>query len=93
MWNPVEKKCAGIYIATASDVITIINRIGNWIFAVLLAIAGIMLILAGFFWVTAGGDPASVLKARQMLTNAIIGVVVALLAKGMVMAILKILGA
>ena len=93
MWNPATDQCAGIYIATASDVIDIINRIGNWIFALLLAIAGIMLILAGFFWVTAGGDPASVLKARQMLTNALIGVVIALVAKGLVMAILSILGA
>ena len=93
IWNEASDECAGIYIASAGDVIDIINGIGNWIFAILMAVAGVMLILAGFFWVTAGGDPQNVTKARQMLTNAVIGLVIALLARGLVMAVLKVLGA
>lgn len=93
IWNPVKPECAGVYITEAADVITIINRIGNWIFAILLAVSGIMMIAAGFFWVTAAGEPANVMKARTMLTNAVIGLVVALLAKGVVMAVLKVIGA
>ena len=93
IWNPDTSECAGIYIGSAGDVIDIINNIGDWIFAILMAVAGVMLILAGFFWVTAGGDPQNVTKARQMLTNAVIGLVIALLARGLVMAVLKVLGA
>ena len=92
LWNPVKPDCTGVYIKEAKDLVDIINKIGNWIFVTLLAVAGVMMIYAGFLWVTAGGNPEGATKGKQMLTNAIIGLVVALLAKGAVMAILKILG-
>ena len=93
MWNPTGAgSCAGVYITSASGVITIINTIGNWIFAILLAVAGIMLVYAAFRWVTAGGDPQAVQSAKQTLINAVIGIVVALLAKGLVMAIVRVIG-
>ena len=80
-------------ISTGADVIALIENIGNWAFAILLAIAGIFLIMAGFYFVTAGGNPESVTKARQMLINALIGVAIGLGAKGLVAVIGSILGA
>jgi len=80
-------------IESGDDLILLIDTIGNWIFAILLGIAAIMLILAGFFWITAGGDPTKVTTASAMLKNALIGVAIALGAKGLVMVIGSLLGA
>ena len=68
-----------------------INLIGNWIFTILLAVAGIFLMVAGFFFITAQGDPQKITTARQMLINALIGVGVALSARGMVAVIDSVL--
>ena len=79
-------------VSTAEDLIQLIENIGNWIFTALLAMAVIFLIVAGFFFITSGGNPEGVTKARQMLINALIGVAVALLAKGLVSVIGSLLG-
>lgn len=50
-----------------------------------------MLIMAGFFWITAGGNPENVKKASDMLRNALIGVAVAVGAKGLVLLIKNII--
>jgi len=74
-------------ITTGGDLVNLINKVGNWIFTILLAVAGIMLIMAGFFWITAGGNPENVKKASDMLRNSLIGVAVAVGAKGLVLLI------
>lgn len=79
-------------IESAADLKTIIDNIGNWVFVILLSVAAIFLIVAGFFFITAGGNPEQVTKARQMLINALIGVAIALGAKGLVAVIGSILG-
>ena len=71
-------------ISTGADLVELIDNIGNWFFTIVLALAAIFLIVAGFMFVTAGGNPENVAKARQMLINALIGVAVALGAKGLV---------
>ena len=76
---------------TGQELIDFITTMGNWIFTILLAVAVIMLIYAGFLFVTSSGDVEHVLKARQMLINALIGVAVALAAKGLVEVIRNIL--
>jgi hypothetical protein len=62
----------------------LITNIGNWIFTGLLILAAIFLVVAGYFFVTAGGNPENVNKARQMLINALIGVAVGLAARGLI---------
>lgn len=79
-------------VTSASELVDLIERVGNWIFAFLLAVAAIFLLYAGFKWATAGGNPEEVNKARLMLINALIGVAVALLARGMVMVIRGVIG-
>ena len=59
------------------------NVIARVIQAVLSAIGVILLILviyAAFLWMTAAGNPTQVLKAKTILTNAIIGLILALTA-------------
>lgn len=80
-------------VNTAEDLIALIGTVGDWIFLALLAVATVFLIYAGFLWITAGGDPNSATKARTMLINALIGVGVALLAKGMVQVMRSIIAA
>ena len=74
---------SGGAIDTPEKLVDLINRIGGYIFNILLAIAGVFLIVAGFLFVTAGGNPENVAKARQMLINALIGVAVAVGAQGL----------
>lgn len=84
MWNPNTNKCQGTSIGGFADVIDLVEEIGNWIFAALLVVAVIFLIIAGFLWVTAGGNAEQTTRARQMLINALIGVAIALGARGLI---------
>ena len=79
-------------VQDAQGLINLIVRIGDWAFAAVLVVSALFLIYAGFMWVTAGGNPEGATKARTMLTNALIGVVVALLARGLVQVIKSVIG-
>jgi len=79
-------------ISSGEELINLIDNIANWIFVALLALAGIFLIVAGFMWVTAGGNIENTAKARQMLINALIGVAIGLGAKGLIAVVKSLLG-
>ena len=70
--------------------IDIIDKIVDWAFAILIAVAAFMIIYAGFGWMTAAGDSDKLDNARKTLIYALVGVGVAVLAKGLV-AIVKTL--
>lgn len=70
-------------IDTPEELVGLVDRIGQWIFLILLAVAGVFLIVSGFMFVTAGGNPENTTKARQMLINALIGVAIAVGAQGL----------
>ena len=78
-------------ITTGTELITKINSIGNWMFAILLAIASVMMIYAAFNFITASGDDKKITSARTMLTYSLVGVAVALLSKGLVAAVRSII--
>ncbi len=52
----------------------------NWIISIFFVVATIFIIMAGFKYVTAGGDSSKIDEAKHMLTYAIIGIAVGLLA-------------
>jgi len=79
-------------ITGPGDIILIIERVANWLFAILLAVALIFIIISAYQFLTSGGDPARVTQARQALMYALIGVGVAFLAKGLVMLVRFALG-
>ncbi|MGB2762556.1 MAG: hypothetical protein WBC21_03390 [Minisyncoccales bacterium] len=58
-------------------------NITNFMFWLLMAVAVIFLIAAGISFITAGGDPEKVKKARDYVLYALIGVVVGVMAKGL----------
>ena len=61
--------------------LNIIYRITDWIFFILIALAVLFVIIAGFMFVTSGGSPEKTLAARNYLIYAAIGVAVALIAR------------
>lgn len=71
------------------DVIAALNRIVNWLLTILVIVAAIMIVVAGYYFVTAAGNPEQITKARNFILYALIGVVVALLARGMVFLVQK----
>lgn len=71
-------------ISSITDVVAVIDTIVNWFFAIIIGIAAIMIIYAGFLWMTSGGDEEKTGNARKTLIYALIGVVVAVVAKGLV---------
>jgi len=61
--------------------INAITNVTNWIFYFFLSIAILITIVAGFIFMTAGGDPTKISKARGLLTYLAIGLVIAALSK------------
>jgi hypothetical protein len=70
--------------APSPGILDTVNRIINYITFALLIVAVLIIVLAGYLFVTAQGDPEKVAKARNYVIYAMIGVVVALLAQGIV---------
>jgi len=66
-------------------VINTLDSVSNYLFGFLLVAAAIAIIIAAFFFVTAAGDPDKTKTARNFVLYAVIGVMVAFLAKGLVM--------
>ena len=61
--------------AEISDIVDILARIINLLAPVAAIALFIMILVAGFQFLTSGGDPKSVAAARTTLTYAIIGVI------------------
>ncbi len=62
----------------------LLETIGDWIFVVVLIIAVIFLIFAGYVFITGAGAPEKITKARNMLVWGLVGVAVAILSKGLI---------
>ena len=66
----------------------ILDTVANWLFTILLTISAIIIVIAGIMFVSSGGDPEKVTGARNLILYAVIGIIVAAMAKGL-MAIVK----
>ncbi|MBI3957090.1 MAG: hypothetical protein HY340_03835 [Candidatus Kerfeldbacteria bacterium] len=58
---------------------TVINII-NWVLGLLGIIAVIMILIGGFQWMTASGNEEKVEKAKKIISAAIVGLIIILLA-------------
>jgi hypothetical protein len=61
--------------------VSTIYSITDWMFFIMLTVAVFMFALAGFFYLTALGDPSKVSKANNTMVYAIIGLLIALVSK------------
>ncbi|MEU9505347.1 pilin [Micromonospora sp. NPDC048170] len=80
------------YLA-ANTLPVVIANLRAWVMGILAAIATLFLILAGVYWVTAGGDPSQVEKAKLALRNALVGYGLAVLAPILLAIVQGIVGA
>lgn len=70
-------------IETGGDVIDIVNNITRWLWQLFAAATVLVFLIAGFYYITATGNPQRIEKANNMVKYGIIGVIVALLSAGM----------
>lgn len=79
-------------VTTVTGVIGVLNFILRILYTIFFIVAAIFLIIAGFTYLTAAGDPEKVGKAKNQLIYAIVAIVIALLAvgiRGIVTTVLK----
>ncbi|GAA4201597.1 pilin [Actinocatenispora rupis] len=67
-------------VLAANSLSAIISRARLWIMAILGSIATLFLVLGGVRYLTAGGDPGEVERAKSALKSALIGYALALIA-------------
>ena len=92
-WTTGATNVTKVNSAPNLDVMNALNNIINWLFTILLVVAAIFIIVAAYYFVTAAGAPEKVEMARNFVLYALIGVLVAFLARGLVLLIGKIVGA
>ncbi|MBP9869690.1 hypothetical protein KBC59_04000 [Patescibacteria group bacterium] len=72
----LDKAAGPSFAGTTTDLPTIIGAVVN----ILLTLVGVLLLAyllyGGFMWMTAAGDEGKVKKARSLISNAIIGLVI-----------------
>ncbi len=67
-------------IGQVNDIVAVVRGVIRFILVVAFVAAFIMLLIGGIRWITAGGDEKGVASARNMITAALIGLVVVLVA-------------
>ncbi len=65
---------------TSGSFADIANRLLNWVLVIAGLLAVIYLIYGGIMYITAGGDAEKATKGRTAVVNAIIGIIIILLA-------------
>lgn len=63
-----------------TDIVQIVRAVIRFILLIAFVLAFIFLLIGGLRWITAGGDEKGVAGARGMITAALIGLVIVLLA-------------
>jgi hypothetical protein len=71
-------------LGRVTDPLAIVRGVIQFILIIAFVAAFIMLLIGGIRWITAGGDEKGVASARNMITGALIGLVVVLVAYAMI---------
>lgn len=71
---------------------TLLDRVVGWIGLIAGVLAFVYLIYSGILYVTAGGNPDQAKKAQQGIINAIIGIIIIILAYAIVRAVVSQFG-
>ena len=75
--NPIESE----------SLIDVLENIYNWIVSFGIVAASIAMVWAGFLFLSAGGEEEKIEKAKRFFRWAVIGLVLCILAKGIVLGI------
>lgn len=76
-----------------TDIRVLINKIIDLLFTLGIPLAVLLILWAGFLFLTSGGDPQKVNQAKATLLWTIIGFSILLLSKGIIFAICDFFGA
>ena len=61
--------------------INTVNAVTDWAFFILISIAFVFILIAGFLWMTGRGEPEKQKQAANMIGAALVGIVIAILAR------------
>src|SRR3989344_6095915 len=76
-----------------SRFIGILCDVMGWMFSILLILSVVVVLAAAYVYVTAGGSAEKVKSGTRMITYAVIGIVVAMFARGVPLIVASLLGA
>ena len=80
---PTGKEGIPTGLTTAAEFVTLLEDLTDWLFVILVVVSVIFIVLAGFQFITGGGDPVAISAARTKLIWAAVGIGIALLARGL----------
>ncbi|MFZ3057512.1 MAG: hypothetical protein WA092_00460 [Minisyncoccales bacterium] len=72
------------FLVSADSVTDTIENITDWIVSISLGLATLMYIVGGFLWMSDAGNTERVKTAKSIIMSTTIGLVVILMAKGMI---------
>ncbi|MFA5433536.1 MAG: pilin [Candidatus Paceibacterota bacterium] len=72
------------FLASADVVTETIDNITTWIVGISIGLATLMYVVAGFLWMADAGNAERVKMAKSIITSTTIGLVVILVAKGII---------
>jgi len=75
----VENIGGSVGLGTADLKDTVVNII-QWVLGILALVAVVMIIIGGFQWMTAAGNEEKIEKAKKVISAAVIGLIIVLLA-------------
>ncbi|MDD5738524.1 MAG: pilin [Candidatus Pacebacteria bacterium] len=78
-------------LSSYTEVDKLVEKVSNWIFILALVVAPLMILLGGFYMLTAVGDPKRSTQGKQIIMWAVIGLAVILFAKAFVSIIKSLL--
>ena len=69
------------------DIVNLFTKAARWLYTIFFIVATMYILFAAYTYLTAGGDSTKVEKATKMIKNAVIAIVIALLASGVALII------
>ena len=81
--------CSGgdVQITSIWDILIIVGNVVRILIAASGALAVIFIIIGGIYYITSAGDPAKIKRAKEIITQAAIGLVIVAVAYGVVTSI------
>lgn len=89
---PIAAFAATAPVTTVQGLVNLICVAFDYMFYALIALSIVMIVIAGFNYVTADGNAETVAKANKMILYSAIGIAVALLARGVPLIVGSFLG-
>jgi amino acid transporter len=81
----------GTIIVEEEDLIKIIFEVIRYLLSFLGVAAVLIIIYGGFLWMSAGGNPEKVEKAKKIISQAIIGLIIILLSYSLTMFMIRLI--